>query len=886
MAGSRVMIDPDWPVQSIVKTLNESPAGIEAWWSPSLWTSDRRASGAWESASSVVVDLNYYDAIGERTPPSPDHIKLMRSQISSMPGSAWHSTPRGIRVIACFAESCGDPALWSKAARGLRYKITEWLRFWDLLADRVAHVAGYEVNREDEEQARARYFYGPRALVSGIQRGSTVRVLNEPPFDPVALADEVPGAAWAVPSPEVANELAARYRKSMRGDGPELSREENKAILAAVKAGILPMDFDLAEPIDPTGEEYARAAEVAADVGAGTLRLEEALKVDEQRKEKELAAAFSPPKPARPPDPPPHTDSDAPPSEEPEEVPPPMEELRPRPLAQVIPIRSEEKPAIRITTEEELVNDAAVAALCPDPRVFQRGHKLVQVLRGVEMIHGIHRPPDALTIAEIPVPRLREMLANAARWQKVDAASVAKRAAASGTANESASRKEPLKWAPAHPPVWSVQAVHARGQWSGIRPLTGITEWPRLRSDGTLLADPGYDTKTGLYYEPAGKVDPISQEPCGEEVAGAVAALREVVCDFPFASEDGFSAWLAALLTPIAFGAFDGPAPMFVAEASAPGSGKSKLWEAVSFILTGRSAATVPYTDDQDEMGKKITSCALSGDPLIFFDNCTKLGGDRLAQAVTSRTWKDRVLGKSENTPELPLDATWYANGTNIMYLNTLDRRCCVCRLESKLEHPEARPDAEFRHIPLEPWLRQERPRLLAAALTILRAYAVAGFPRVKPTSWGSFEGWSRLVKGCIDWLEIPFQDAPTASLAAGGELGELSATLDLWEHLDPRGKGIGVGEFLRIIDGEREDAERGNRKPSEVAQAFFDAIGLPLPNAKKFGRRIAQWKGRVCEGRFFFQAATLHKVAVWAVSKVADEDKGKQDQDIPTAYN
>jgi putative DNA primase/helicase len=39
------------------------------------------------------------------------------------------------------------------------------------------------------------------------------------------------------------------------------------------------------------------------------------------------------------------------------------------------------------------------------------------------------------------------------------------------------------------------------GQWH-LRPLTGVTNAPTLRADGSLLDQPGYDRATGLLYVP------------------------------------------------------------------------------------------------------------------------------------------------------------------------------------------------------------------------------------------------------------------------------------------------------------------------------------------------------------------------------------------------
>src|SRR5262249_27110304 len=124
-----------------------------------------------------------------------------------------------------------------------------------------------------------------------------------------------------------------------------------------------------------------------------------------------------------------------------------------------------------------------------------------------------------------------------------------------------------------------------------------------------------------------------------------------------------------------------------------------------------------------------------------------------LDAALTGVVWKDRILGRSEIV-EMPLVTTWAATGNNVVLGGDLSRRGCHIRLDSKLENPEER--ADFRHQELLRWVRQERPRLLAAALTILAAYCKAGRPDQRLKTWGSFGGWSGLVRQAIVWSGLP----------------------------------------------------------------------------------------------------------------------------------
>ncbi len=79
-------------------------------------------------------------------------------------------------------------------------------------------------------------------------------------------------------------------------------------------------------------------------------------------------------------------------------------------------------------------------------------------------------------------------------------------------------------------------------------------------------------------------------------------------------------------------------------------------------------------------------------------------------------------------------------------------RRSVVGRLDAGVERPE---DREFiTEDPIDT-LKRERPRYVAAALTVLRAFIAAGMPeQARPL--GGFAEWSHLVRDALIWLGEP----------------------------------------------------------------------------------------------------------------------------------
>ncbi len=463
------------------------------------------------------------------------------------------------------------------------------------------------------------------------------------------------------------------------------------------------------------------------------------------------------------------------------------------------------KPTIILGTDEERVNNEAIAALSDHqaaPEVFQRGNMLVRVLRSRKTGKQarIDRPEGTPRIGIMPPARVRELLTRVA-----DIFKAVEKKGGSGS----------IELVPAHPPDYTISAVVARGDYPAIRGLEAVVEAPTLRPDGTILNTPGWDEETGLLYIPNADFPPIPQAPSRGEAMVAVDSLLDLIHDFPFAGIDANeqfnhrAAWLSAALTALARFAIHGPCPLFLFDANSPGTGKSKLVDIIAIIATGRDKSRTPFPDDDTELRKQITAMALAGDRLMLFDNIAQgspFGGAALDAALTGTTWQERILGKSELTPELPLLTVFFATGNNVQLRGDVQRRVIPCRLETKEEKPEER--ADFKYPNLLEHVRANRPQLVCDALTILRAFAVAGSPQTSLPAFGSYEAWCRLVRQAVFWLTKADPWATRDKIrAADPALNTLAALLEGWSEL-PGGKtGISVADALRILnDPNRQD--------------------------------------------------------------------------------
>jgi hypothetical protein len=523
--------------------------------------------------------------------------------------------------------------------------------------------------------------------------------------------------------------------------------------------------------------------------------------------------------------------------------------------------KAADRPRIIITTEELEVNDAAVSALAREQGIYQRGGILVRVVRDFSPAANGIRRALAPRIEPLPPPLLRERLAANAQW-------IAIRETAGGPVEK-----------PARPPGWCVSAVHARGGWPGIRHLEAVVDCPVIRPDGTILDRPGYDPATALLLESQATFPPIPDNPSREDAVAARDQLLDVVADFPFQGDIHRAAWLAALLTPLARFAFVGPAPLFLVDANVRAAGKGLLLNCLSRIVTGERFTIATYTADEDELRKRITSLVLAGDRLVLFDNPDGAFGNAvLDAALTGTAWKDRVLGASRMM-EAPLYVTWYATGNNVTIAADTARRVCHVRLESPEERPEERQG--FHRPDLLAWVGQNRPQLLTAALVILRGYCAAGRPDQHLSAWGSFEGWSGLVRSAVVWVGLPDPAETRLRLQEQADVAaeSMATILAGIEHLDPGRRGLTAAEIIQRLVNDTPEFE-----PAYVADLREAVVALlGKLDSRLLGNRLRGYRRRNFDGRFIDQVGSKQHAVRWAVFPA--EEFGRRPEDTPDTH-
>jgi hypothetical protein len=395
------------------------------------------------------------------------------------------------------------------------------------------------------------------------------------------------------------------------------------------------------------------------------------------------------------------------------------------------PMSSDGRPTIQIEPGQlsYIADKGEEVLIAAGAQFFERSNVLVRpIIKDADSFHG--RMTKTAQFTTVDKPYMRDKLCRAANWYKLNTRATA--------------------WVPADAPEDVGAIILARsGEWH-FPSVAGIVAAPTMRPDGTILDQVGYDPATRLLLIDTLQMSPIPAEPTRADALAALRLIEGLLTEFPFINEVAKAVAVSALITPVVRGAFP-VAPMHIADAPVPASGKSYLFDTASTIAIGQRMAVITAGRDEAETEKRLGAAVIGGQPLICLDNVNgELRGDALSQLVERPRPQVRPLGSSKLVEVDAAAITFFANGNNIQIAGDLCRRVIYTRLDPKMERPETR---EFEGDPVATVLKS-RGAYIAAALTIVRAYIVAGMPGRKPRL-ASYEKWSDMVRSALTWLDL-----------------------------------------------------------------------------------------------------------------------------------
>jgi hypothetical protein len=487
-----------------------------------------------------------------------------------------------------------------------------------------------------------------------------------------------------------------------------------------------------------------------------------------------------------------------------------------------------------------IVDRAEAALLASEIPIYQRGGVLTRPIKLDTSIreaepNAVRREVGSTMLIAVREPWLVEQMGRVLRWVRCD------------------SEGERI---PVDPPSLYARTLLNRGAWS-FSVLRGVLTAPILGRDGRIIETPGFDATSGLLLDfKPGAFPPVPVSPTRSDARSALESFKEPLRAFPFVDDAARSVALSAMLTALIRIVLR-TSPLHGFDAPTAGTGKSLLAEMVGLLATGFRPPALSQGKSAEEDEKRLSTILFAGDPVIHIDNCERpISGDFLCSMLTQEIVQARILGQSERRV-LPATALVLASGNNLTFAGDTSRRAVVCRLDAKVERPDTRTFDFDCHAEM----LANRPELVVAGLTILRAYSIAGRPETL-TPMGSFNDWE-WVRGALVWLGgADPADTRLSILDSDPRKDELLLVMDLWEQTF-RSAHVEVAAIAARAD--------------EAILAKRDDVVIRLRNllreiacrggawsAKSVGWWLRRHKDRVVGGRCFRSTETNRRQQWW----------------------
>ena len=491
------------------------------------------------------------------------------------------------------------------------------------------------------------------------------------------------------------------------------------------------------------------------------------------------------------------------------------------------------KPTIRVMAGEmNRVVDAAERELALSGRHYQRGGLIVTVVTD---------PGTRETRVEnISQPALVRALAGAATWERFDG------------------RSE--DWVRSDPPARHIAVLFDSTSYPHLPVLNGLARQPYLRIDGSLMTAAGYDPATGMFGVFDAREFSVPDTPTRSQAKAALTLLKGLLVEFSFASESDLAASLVAILAATIRPSL-AHAPMFHVRAHMVGSGKSYLCELITAFATPQRGTPTTFPADGEECRKMLLAELLRAPAVVEFDNLT---GDLLAHkslcvALTSEFMSGRILGVSK-TATVSTRTLFLSSGNNVGPVKDMTRRCISIRLDPGCETPAAR---SFKRPELVREVLRERGRYVSAALTIVRAWIVAGKPMTICKSLAGYGDWSDLCRQPLLWLNCA---DPTVSvfeaMSEDPDRETLGRLLTVWQSV--------FGKTPAMVRDAVKQASALHDEHVDLREVLRDiADERGEINRRKLGWWIRRHAGRIVDGRRFIRASGNRSAEAWQVDVV-----------------
>ena len=459
------------------------------------------------------------------------------------------------------------------------------------------------------------------------------------------------------------------------------------------------------------------------------------------------------------------------------------------------------------------------------------------------------------------------MLANAADWLKYDG------------------RKK--SFVPCDPPPKVVEILLAnRGQWS-FPVVRGVLTTPTIRPDGSLLMTPGYDPVSRYYlmFPSSLTLPEIPDVPAARDASDALGRLEALLTGYEFVDDEGVSRSVAlAILMTQVLRCGMAVSPLLAVSATAPGSGKSHLIDLASTIAIGRPCPIMGAGKNDEETEKGINTHLISGVAGFSIDNVHRMVDLAVLNIATERPMIGIRLFGTLDRVEVENAVTIYMTGNNLPVIDEQVRRTVLCSVDAGVEQPEQR---NFEGQDPIATVLANRGRYIADILIIARAYLAHGSKRDDMKPFGSYPGWSKLVREPLIWLGHPDPVASQNSTRASDpEMNRLRSLMAAWLEAFGLDTPTTLSDAARyaleqqpMFHGDPYNATRDAELMKQHLEAWAphtrlkDVLTETWGKGKdvdtgRFGNWLRKYAGRVVDGMLFQKGDAVHSAAQWKLVK------------------
>ncbi|WP_144682905.1 hypothetical protein [Desulfobotulus alkaliphilus] len=412
------------------------------------------------------------------------------------------------------------------------------------------------------------------------------------------------------------------------------------------------------------------------------------------------------------------------------------------------------------------------------------------------------------------------------------------------------------------PPAPFLRQILAVAHESDLPRLEGINNAPVLLPDGRVRERPGYDPDTRLFLDFDGEAWPKMPEHVGRlsgaEVQAAYERIMRPFRGFPFCGERDKAVLLAGMISGAMLPALD-TKPAFAFDAPCPASGKTLLASCLGVFIEGDIAGLIPGSAPDDEMGKRVFALLLEGRRCIAFDNIEGgFGSPTLNSVFTAPCITDRILGASR-TRTVKNKSLFCLTGNNIRLKGDMAvRRVMVCRIDPKTERPAER---DFDFDPVKE-IKIQRMSILCDVFSLVKDHILKNGKTLTPKKFSAYPMWDALVRQVV--FGVTGIDVLGAFYTSASQAPDKNAWEEVLERIaDYQAKECGGKPFVCRNLWEGIGSDRA------FMEAFEEAMGKPVQNARSLGNLFSARKDRVMGGLVLKEVGRdRSKTVLWGVCR------------------